>query len=90
MTLDRTVSNRDAPSLQGHADTATYEHLPLHPKRIWVEYGGQVIADSARTMVLRETRHLPVFNFPRADIRMEKLKATDHITHCPVKGNVNY
>ena len=21
---------------------------------------------------------------------MEKLKATDYITHCPVKGNVNY
>ena len=21
---------------------------------------------------------------------MEKLKATDHITHCPVKGNANY
>ncbi|MEC8775762.1 MAG: DUF427 domain-containing protein, partial [Pseudomonadota bacterium] len=48
------------------------------------------IADSVRTMVLRETRHLPVFYFPRADIRMEKLKATDHITHCPVKGNVCY
>ena len=28
MTLDTTVSNRDAPSVQGHADTATYEHLP--------------------------------------------------------------
>ncbi|MED5359672.1 MAG: DUF427 domain-containing protein, partial [Pseudomonadota bacterium] len=42
---------------------------------MWVEYGGQVIADSVRTMVLRETRHLPVFYFPRADIRMEKLKA---------------
>ena len=41
-------------------------------------------------MVLREARHLPVFYFPRADIRMEKLKATDHITHCLVKGNVNY
>ena len=91
MTLDTTVSNRDAPSVQGHADAATYEmDFALHPKRIRVEFGGEVIADSARTMVLRETRHLPVFYFPRADIRMERLKATDHITHCPFKGNANY
>ena len=41
-------------------------------------------------MVLRETWHLPTFYFPRSDIRMEFLKSTKHITHCPFKGNASY
>ena len=91
MTLDTAVSARRTQVVQSHQDTDTYgmEFEP-YPRRVRVEFGGEVIADSARTMVHRETRHLPVYYFPREDIRMEALERTEHVTHCPFKGNASY
>jgi uncharacterized protein (DUF427 family) len=41
-------------------------------------------------MILRETAHTPVYYFPREDVNMERLIATDHQTHCPHKGDAAY
>ena len=49
-----------------------------------------MIVDSMRAMVLWETRHLPTFYFRCSDFCMDLLHLTDHITHCPFKGNASY
>ena len=59
-------------------------------RRVRVELGGRIVADSARTVLLREENHPPVHYFPRDDVWMELLTRTDHVTHCPYKGDASY
>lgn len=58
--------------------------------RVRVEFEGTCIADSARAMVLHETRLPPAYYFPVEDVRMDLLHKTDYHTHCPFKGNASY
>ena len=60
------------------------------PRRVRVQLAGEWIADSTNTHLLFETRHLPVYYFPRADVRMDLLAPTDHHTFCPYKGRASY
>ncbi len=57
---------------------------------IRVLYRGEPIADSARALVMHETRLASVFYFPRADVRMDLLARTERRTNCPFKGNASY
>lgn len=58
--------------------------------RVRVRLGGELIADSDRTLVVRETKHAPVIYFPRDDVRWEHLEPTQHRTFCPFKGEASY
>ena len=60
------------------------------PRRVRVLLGGEPIADSTRVMLLREPRHVPVYYFPKADLRTDLLARTDHHSHCPWKGHCSY
>ena len=60
------------------------------PRRVRVKFNGETIADSSAAHLLFETRHLPIYYFPRADVRMELLRATEHHTYCPYKGTASY
>ena len=60
------------------------------PRRVRVTFNGATIADSTNAHLLFETRHLPVYYFPRADVRMELLTPTAHQTFCPYKGKASY
>jgi uncharacterized protein (DUF427 family) len=60
------------------------------PRRVRVFFGGQPVADSTRVLYLFETGHLPVYYFPRDDVRFDLLEPTDHHTHCPYKGDASY
>ena len=62
----------------------------LSPRRVRVKLHGETIADSTRTMMMRETGHVPVYYFPHADLAMDKFSATDHHSHCPYKGDASY
>ncbi|MBV9796132.1 MAG: DUF427 domain-containing protein [Actinobacteria bacterium] len=59
-------------------------------RRVRVFFGGEPIADSSRTIYLFETGHLPVYYFPREDVRFDLLESTSHTTHCPYKGDASY
>ncbi len=59
-------------------------------ERVRVRFAGETIADSARTLTVRETKHAPVVYFPRDDVRFEYLERTDHETFCPFKGEASY
>jgi uncharacterized protein (DUF427 family) len=62
---------------------------PNH-RRVRVFVSDQPVADSTRTLYLFETGHLPVYYFPRPDIRFDLLEPTDQHTHCPYKGDASY
>ena len=77
---------------QPAAATAPDRHPPRRidvdpcPARVRVELGGEVVADSTRTLVMREADYPPVHYFPREDVRMDLLTRTEHATRCPYKG----
>src|SRR5215813_3425554 len=59
------------------------------PRRVRVKFNGEVIADSTNAHLLFETRHLPVYYFPRSDIRMDRMTLTDHHTFCSYNEYLN-
>ncbi|HWB51712.1 MAG TPA: DUF427 domain-containing protein [Stellaceae bacterium] len=60
------------------------------PRRVRVKFAGETVADSVGAHLLFETRHLPIYYFPRADVRFDLLRATDHHSYCPYKGTASY
>ncbi|MEE8473968.1 MAG: DUF427 domain-containing protein [Myxococcota bacterium] len=58
--------------------------------RVRVSFAGEMIAESERTLMVRETKHTPVVYFPRDDVRLDLLEATSHVTFCPFKGEASY
>lgn len=64
--------------------------LEPNPERVRVRLGETLIADSERTLLVKETRLPPVVYFPREDVRMELLERTAHETFCPFKGEASY
>ncbi|HTM61542.1 MAG TPA: DUF427 domain-containing protein [Burkholderiales bacterium] len=59
-------------------------------QRVQVTLGGAVIADSKNATVMQEGTYPPVYYFPRADVKMDRLERTAHKTHCPFKGDASY
>ncbi|EAP76702.1 DUF427 domain-containing protein [Roseovarius nubinhibens] len=55
-----------------------------------VRAGGAVLAESTNALELTEGEYPPVIYFPRGDIAMAFLDATDHKTTCPHKGEASY
>jgi uncharacterized protein (DUF427 family) len=62
--------------------------IELEPSPRWVRvrFGGQFVADSRRLLLLRETGHVPVYYFPREDVRMDLLVPSGRTSACPRKG----
>ena len=59
-------------------------------RRVEVEIGGTVVADSTRPVMLFET-YLPTrYYLPREDVRMELLVPTDTVSVCAYKGQARY
>jgi len=61
-----------------------------HSRRVRAEFSGAIIADSTRTVVVRETRLPAVFYFPRQDVRMDLLQPSANRSYCPFRGNASY
>ena len=60
------------------------------PRRVRGILGGETVVDSRRVKLLHEARHLPVWYFPREDVRMELLEPSELVTHCPFKGEATH
>jgi uncharacterized protein (DUF427 family) len=75
----------------GYAKNPDYRvELEPTPRRLCVVFAGEVVADTTRGLMMHETRHLPVYYFPIADLRADLMVRTDHTTHCPYKGQASY
>jgi uncharacterized protein (DUF427 family) len=76
--------NFDTSVLKAH--TLYFEDCP---KRVRAVFNGETVADSRRVKLLHETGHLPVYYFPEEDINQDLLEPSDHLTHCPFKGDAS-
>lgn len=59
-------------------------------KRVVVTLAGEVIADSANTLLCEETNHGPVHYVPMVDTRADAFTPTSRSTYCPYKGTASY
>jgi len=59
-------------------------------KPMRVIYNGETIADSQHALLLQEQDHIPVYYFPREDVRMDLLRPIEKITFCPFKGEAHH
>ncbi|MBS1303804.1 DUF427 domain-containing protein [Loktanella sp. SALINAS62] len=68
------------------------DHITISPAPgTWViRAGGAVLGESRTALRLEEDGYPPVIYFPRGDIAMTFLDATDRSTHCPHKGDASY
>jgi uncharacterized protein (DUF427 family) len=64
--------------------------LEANPARVQVRFESELIADSERTLLVKETRHEAVVYFPREDVRFDLLERTEHESFCPFKGVASY
>ena len=76
--------NFDTGVLQAHT-----LYFQPSPKRVRAVLNGETVLDSRRAKLLHETGHLPVYYFPKEDVRTELLE-DDTTTHCPFKGDAKY
>lgn len=60
------------------------------PRRVRVQFGGEMIADTFHPKLLHETGLLPVYYLPEQSLRKDLLEPTEHHTHCPFKGDASY
>lgn len=65
-------------------------YLEDFPRRVRAIFNGATVVDTRRGKLLHETGHLPVLYFPRDDLAVTCLEATNHRTHCPFKGDACY
>ncbi len=68
------------------------ERMTLAPagKPLRAVFGGEVIAESDRALVLSETGYPPRVYFPPESLRRDRLAPTAHATRCPWKGQAAY
>ena len=64
--------------------------ISANPRRIRVTAGDTVIAETAHALTLKEASYPAVQYVPRGDAKMELLKRTERVTHCPYKGDASY
>src|SRR3546814_4155628 len=73
---------------QPEAFTSRDYSVSLEPsrKRVKVVFNGEVVAESTRALVLRETRLPPTYYLPREDVAMRFLVPSEHRTYCPFRS----
>lgn len=72
----------DAPA--GHRGRVKVEQAP---KRVRVQLGGELVADTPRPLLVWEVPYYPTYYLPAADVRTDLLVATDETTHSPSRGD---
>jgi uncharacterized protein (DUF427 family) len=60
------------------------------PKRVRVYFGGEFIADSKKTVLVREKGHFLTYYFPRQDVRMDLLEKSQHQRELAGLGQAAY
>jgi uncharacterized protein (DUF427 family) len=64
--------------------------ITANPKRVRVTADGVVIAETTHALTLKEASYPAVQYVPRTDAKMDLLKRTERVTHCPYKGDASY
>ena len=64
--------------------------IEANPARVTVSVAGRVVADTRRSLTLKEASYRPVQYIPRKDVDMTLLEPSEHRTYCPYKGDCTY
>jgi uncharacterized protein (DUF427 family) len=59
-------------------------------RHVQVMLDGVTLADSRQPRILFETNLPPRYYFPLSDVRMELLRPSMTVSHCPYKGTATY
>ncbi|MER6090291.1 DUF427 domain-containing protein [Streptomyces bluensis] len=70
---------------EGHSIT-----IEQSAEHVRVVHDGQVLAESTRPLVLRETGSPARYYIPEEDVRTELLTPSETHTRCPFKGTASY
>lgn len=73
-----------------HGDPGHWIHISESPRHLRVIFGGEPVVSSKRAKLVREAEVLPVYYFPKEDVRTEFLAASARKSACPVKGEASY
>jgi len=81
----------EAEQLFGHPRDP-YHRIDVYPtpRRVRVLLDGEVLADSRRARVLYEAALPPRWYLPAADVDLERLVPSGHMTRCAYKGAASY
>ena len=91
-TERKTQSSKISP-LTSETIAISHRAIPefeASPRWVRAMFGGETIADSTRVMVLRRANRLPVYCFPREDVRTDLLAKTPHRSEFPPQGTATY
>ncbi len=77
------------------SETVAISHLVIpefEASLRWVRaiLGGVTIADSKRAMILRRAKRLPVYYFPKEDVRMDLMEMTQTTTEAVPQGETSF
>ncbi|WP_214412213.1 DUF427 domain-containing protein [Sphaerisporangium fuscum] len=71
-------------------DPYTRVDILASSRHVRVEVDGVTVADSRSPRILFETGLPPRYYLPKTDVRLDLLRRTDTVTHCPYKGSAEY
>jgi uncharacterized protein (DUF427 family) len=75
----------------GYVDRPDYRvDLLVRRNRFEARAGEVLLASSERCILVDEQDHGLVVYFPRADVDLGRLEASDRTSRCPFKGNASY
>jgi len=71
----------------GHRIIPDFEASPRWVRAV---LGGVTITDSKRAMIFRRADRLPVYYFPKEDVRMDLMEKTEHSTEAVPQGETSF
>jgi uncharacterized protein (DUF427 family) len=64
--------------------------IERNPARVVVSVAGRGVADTRNALTLREAAYPAVQYIPGEDVEFSRLERSNHVTHCPYKGDCIY
>jgi uncharacterized protein (DUF427 family) len=80
----------DEPVYTHPRDPHTRVDILASSRHVRIEIDGVTVADSTSPRILFETGLPPRYYLPLTDVRMDLLRPSDSVTHCPYKGSAAY
>lgn len=65
-------------------------YVESSPRWVRVEFNGETIADSMETLLLWDSRGIPLYYFPREDVNIEALQPSDKVANYPGVGKTTH
>ncbi len=82
------AKRKNAQGIGGDSDH--WIHIEESPRRVRAIFAGETVVDSKRVLLLREAKRIPVYYFPKEDVRADLMEATGQSARHPHKGDASF